>query len=498
MHQVVIGIGGSGARVVECLVHLCLAGLGPERLTVFLIDLDGSNGNVTDLRELIDDYRRVAMDSKRPADVTWGRTKIEMQGLEAWSPIGSDSSGQNLASFLELSHLRTQHPNLARLVESCYGTRELNQDLRGGFRAMPAIGAAVFNSTIDLEAAAWSSLATEVDAALATPSDSRVIVTGSAFGGTGASGFPTVPPRLRRLLKQPTTRLKVAGVLLLPYFSFKAPEETTDDVIARAEDFTVQTHAALTYYARFNESLGYDRMYLLGDASRADYEPAAWGSEQKNPVHFVELLGALACLDFIESSDDAIEKAPVAYIGRRSKAEFAWSDVPKVRGGSVQNALGQSARAALAWHSVLNPAFENWFEGGRRFKASPWIVDLLEAQNLRAGEDRVRDSAAAYSRLLGRHLRWMARLTGAESLHTGTRVNLFQSAAIGFPEEPQGAEPDTIDVKAIPAFAGETPDPSWDIEWIISRLNAQQPKSLTGKGAEGFGVFQAALWNSCA
>lgn len=497
MHQVVIGIGGSGARVVECLVHLCLAGLGPERLTIFLIDLDGSNGNVTDVRELVDDYSRAAMSSARPKDVTWGRTKIAMHGLEAWSPIGSDSSGRNLASFLELAHLRVQHPNLARLVESCYGTRELNQDLRGGFRAMPAIGAAVFGATIDHDAEAWNSLATEVDSALATPSDSRVIVTGSAFGGTGASGFPTVPPRLRRLLKQPKDRLKVGGVLLLPYFSFKAPNEASDDVIARAEDFTVQTHAALTYYSRFNASLGYDRMYLLGDASRADYQSAAWGSEQKNPVHFVELLGALACLDFFDSPDDAIAKFPISYIGRRSKSEFAWPDIPQVRGVSVQTALGQSARVALAWHSVLKPAFRDWFGGGRRFRSSPWIVDLLEAQGLTAGDDRTRGQVATYSRLLGRHLRWMLRLNGAESLSGGTKVELFETGAVTFPENPQGSEPTAINVEGIPSFAGETPAPAWDPQWLLARLNAQSPGALTRNGAEHLGVLQSALWSAC-
>lgn len=496
MQQIVIGIGGSGARVVECLVHLCLAGLGPERLTIFLIDLDGSNGNVTQLRELLDDYERVAMQSARAHGVPWARTRIEMHGLEAWSPIGSDSSGQNLASFLELSHLRTQHPNLARLIESCYGTPELEQDLRGGFRAMPAIGAAVFGATIDRDAEAWKQLASKVDTALATPSDAHVVVTGSAFGGTGASGFPTVPPRLLRLVTEPTDRLSFGGVLLLPYFGFKAPE--ADGVVARAEDFTVQTHAALTYYSRLGPSLGYDRIYLLGDASRADYEPSAWGSEQKNPVHFVELLGALACLDFFESSKDEMKKAPVSYIGRRTKHEFAWPDVPSTGGQNVQKTIGRSARIALTWHSTLKPAFESWFSGEGRFARSPWLVTLLEEQGMRAGDDGVGDGMRAFSRLLARHLRWMVRLNGEESLgRAGTSVRLFESGALTFPEDADAAAP-RVSKARIPAFAMETARPEWAADWMLARVNAESARQLNRQGAQHLGVLQTALWNASA
>ncbi len=494
MYQVVIGVGGSGARVVECLVHLCLAGLGPERLTVFLIDLDGSNGNITQLRELIEDYRRVTAGAARASDVTWAGTKVTMHGIEAWSPIGADASGQDLESFLELAHLRGRHPSLARLLQTCYSTSELSQDLRGGFRAMPSIGAAVFGATIDRQAKPWSDLAQQIDGALAVPSEARVVVAGSAFGGTGASGFPAVPRRLRALLKQPPDSLRVGGVLLLPYFGFKAPD--ADDIVARAEDFTVQTHAALTYYSRYGASLSYDRVYMLGDANRAEYEPVAWGPDQRNPVHFVELLGALACLDFFSSPIADMAATPVAYSGRRAKSEFTWGDVPRVGARSVQQVLGHSARVALAWHSTFLPAFESWFSGSRQFRSTPWLVSLLEDQGYRPGDAGVRDVVSAYSRLLGRHLRWMYRLTGTESVgRAGTTVALFQSGAVAFPN---GDSPVKVDAAEIPGFARETANPSWTVEWLLARLNAQRPNRLKRRGAEGLGVLQSALWNASA
>ena len=43
----VLGIGGTGARCVEAFLQLCAAGLGPESVSVGLIDQDEANGNVS-------------------------------------------------------------------------------------------------------------------------------------------------------------------------------------------------------------------------------------------------------------------------------------------------------------------------------------------------------------------------------------------------------------------------------------------------------------------
>src|SRR4051794_26873422 len=48
-----IGIGGTGARCVEAVLHLCAAGLGPEDLWVGFIDQDADNGNLTDAKDLL-------------------------------------------------------------------------------------------------------------------------------------------------------------------------------------------------------------------------------------------------------------------------------------------------------------------------------------------------------------------------------------------------------------------------------------------------------------
>src|SRR5688500_2676212 len=54
--NVLIGIGGTGSKVVESVVHLCAAGLGPDKLHVFMIDPDQGNGNLTRTKSLIKKY----------------------------------------------------------------------------------------------------------------------------------------------------------------------------------------------------------------------------------------------------------------------------------------------------------------------------------------------------------------------------------------------------------------------------------------------------------
>ena len=51
-----IGVGGTGAKVTQSLLHLSAAGLlpGDGGLTSFLVDADGANGNVLECREVLD------------------------------------------------------------------------------------------------------------------------------------------------------------------------------------------------------------------------------------------------------------------------------------------------------------------------------------------------------------------------------------------------------------------------------------------------------------
>ena len=51
--NILIGVGGTGAKVVESTLHAAVAGLAGDNLTVGLVDQDGSNGNVGRTAQLL-------------------------------------------------------------------------------------------------------------------------------------------------------------------------------------------------------------------------------------------------------------------------------------------------------------------------------------------------------------------------------------------------------------------------------------------------------------
>ena len=56
MKNFIIGIGGTGAKCLEHLLHCCASGLGPEALWVGMVDQDEANGNVSRTKILLNKY----------------------------------------------------------------------------------------------------------------------------------------------------------------------------------------------------------------------------------------------------------------------------------------------------------------------------------------------------------------------------------------------------------------------------------------------------------
>ena len=53
MKNFIVGIGGTGAKCLEHLLHCCSAGLGPDNLWAGMVDQDEANGNVSRTKILL-------------------------------------------------------------------------------------------------------------------------------------------------------------------------------------------------------------------------------------------------------------------------------------------------------------------------------------------------------------------------------------------------------------------------------------------------------------
>ena len=95
----------------------------------------------------------------------------------------------------------------------------------------------------------------------------KIFLVSSIFGGTGASGFPSIARLLREIIKKKniTDGVKIGGALMLPYFSFPKPDLDEEKQVAHANTFW-SNQEELDYYSRMFESGEkiFDELYLAG------------------------------------------------------------------------------------------------------------------------------------------------------------------------------------------------------------------------------------------
>ncbi|MDQ2769115.1 MAG: hypothetical protein M3Y54_01270, partial [Bacteroidota bacterium] len=140
-----IGIGGTGSRVLEAFVHCCASGFGPKgKVHLMLIDPDNGNGNLTRTKTLIQKYRALRAAFKREENNTAFQTDIVIPEGDApfiWSIF--EEADQTLAKYIGYENLKSQDQSLAAVADLLFTQLELDTALNEGFRGHPSIGAVV-------------------------------------------------------------------------------------------------------------------------------------------------------------------------------------------------------------------------------------------------------------------------------------------------------------------------------------------------------------------
>ncbi|MBN2464981.1 hypothetical protein JXD38_05095, partial [candidate division WOR-3 bacterium] len=345
MSRCMVGIGGTGARVLESFVHLCAMGLGPDRVRLLVVDQDRGNGNVNRLEETVKQYRKIRGDFglgalPRPSLFS---TDIELshdaQGAEiiSWEPVpnGGGTSLREYFGYADLANTEsTRH--LADLCDFLYSDKEMDLKWGGGFRGRPSVGAPAMARIRDqITEAPWSDIVRDLQDGCGTEKQARFFVCGSVFGAAGAAGFPTIARVIRNdsMKWDGAANLHIGGAPLLPYFGYPMPNPPpTDRDFADPRGFALNAKAALHYYANaWDAEQVYDAVYLLGnqelDGQDKPFEPD--GLPQKNPAHFIEMHAALAAADFLNRGhEDQPGSTKQYHVGRARLTSVSWQDVP--------------------------------------------------------------------------------------------------------------------------------------------------------------------------
>ncbi|MGB5136822.1 MAG: hypothetical protein WBN89_16815 [Prochlorococcaceae cyanobacterium] len=345
-----IGVGGSGAKCLEALCHLHACGLlqtgtgQPPRLGTFLVEPDQQSTLLARAQTAIARYdkMRVLLGNKAQHFA-----RGELRNYGTWSPLSTASGAISLDQVFPKAVLRTQASGLAALFDCLFPPEEQSAELDVGFRGRPPIGSAVM-SRVSLASEAqtgqWQQMLSDIQAAAGAGEAPTIHLFGSVFGGTGASGVPTLGQMLKSWLEDlGLTSVRVNASLLLPYFDFEGQGQEGTGVHAEARNFQLNTDAALQYL-RSSGTTCFDHVYLIGSDIKARYGFSIGGRSQSNAAHVVELLAALGLR---HSLQPAAEDDYAYVLSRAAPNQISWNDIPDNK--AVGQGLSRGARFAVAW-----------------------------------------------------------------------------------------------------------------------------------------------------
>ena len=275
-------IGGSGLRVFRSLIMTLASGyrIDNYRVCPCLVDPHLQSEELTEVSDLIDRYTKVYKDENEGFFST--QISADLTNLNV---MESDRiSNRSFGDFIGKSSYTPESPE-SMLIDMLYSKQNLETSMSVGFKGSPNVGSVVFQDFINSK---WF-------AKFKPNINDKVLLIGSLFGGTGASGIPAIASAI----KNKNANIKVGVISLIPYYELMDPRAGAIHHHIDSRNFEPKSSAAIRYY--INHSENFDRFYVFGDSvkKRIPYDE----EKQGNAAHFIEFAAALAAKDFAETTD---------------------------------------------------------------------------------------------------------------------------------------------------------------------------------------------------
>ncbi len=382
----VLAFGGTGSRCLEALTYLAAARVLRAPMHVLMIDPDQSNGNVDMARSQLLRYHRIHDKIEGGGDEEGSHPAFFSTPINASLPPSGffwqhDSTNNFFRDQIGLSSL---DEDSRQLVELLYDSHDLNQiDLSKGYWGRSHIGSLDLFQTLGSRTVSLQNASDESPDALevffarlrsaAQKGEPRLLVFGSIFGGTGASGLPAVPPLLQKLFKEQEgllAKVRLGCVQMTPYFTFG--QGTSHDPDSALHPLATQ--AALYHYALAD--VGYEAIYLVGAPKRTPLsggnEPG--GAAQRNDPHYAELTAGLAAVHFALQPPKAGERNVFATGGKT----VGWETLPHANTYLLREHFTSFASFCLVHGGVFYDRLASGRHSGDR-----WLHDLVGKDNQR-------------------------------------------------------------------------------------------------------------------
>ena len=359
----VFGIGGTGSRVLRSLTILLASGIdcGNDTIVPIIIDPDTSGGDLKRTVSLMQTYtdirKQLAFDGANQNEFF----KTEMNQVVQNFQLPLDNKVQTL-KFEDYMGVSSMGSNNQSLMSMLFSDKNLKSDMNVGFKGNPNIGSVVLNQ--------FSQSQEFLDFANNFQQGDRIFIISSIFGGTGASGFPLLLKTLRGNNTIPNFALinnaVIGAITVLPYFNLKQNPNSAID----STTFISKTKSALAYYDKnISGNNSIDALYYVADDINNVYDNYEGGVNQKNAAHLVELISALAIVDFVNNINNRL--TPTIH------KEFGIKDLPNGINDVILSDFAKGTenimRDCLIRMFLFTKYNKNCLE--KQYEHQPWAID---------------------------------------------------------------------------------------------------------------------------
>lgn len=392
----VIAIGGTGNKILESIVYaacadaFCTADGEPlNMLDMLSVDVDAACGNTTRAKRAAEFYEEVrGVFAASPYRHHGFHTQVN---VDRWSM----NLSKRASSVQQMSRGSTRDQLLARAL---FSETEARLEYSEGFRGHPDLGVLFFAEMLDgLEEARREGLPDELNALIdrmdrdiAAGRTVRLILCGSIFGGTGASGIPALSKYFHARYAGKREHFIMGSMLMLPYYSVPpANVDEQQEIAVNSDEFLDKARTALQYYGM--ESMirssdtdpngVYDAVYLLGLPPEYFVTTRIYstGSQsQENDAHMLEWLAARCVAQFMRTGFRGADAHNIdCYYYQWHTPCFAWASFDE-DAALYQARYGGLIKSAAVFFSECHPTLRkrivrNSRRAGRVSYAAPYF-----------------------------------------------------------------------------------------------------------------------------
>lgn len=143
-HLIAVGIGGSGAKCVEALMHLAVSGHAPSSIYPILIDQDTSNGNVDRCKSVIKSYSdlRNRIDGRQE---WFFKSTVELQ--EKLLPLTPQDIKSNYRAAIGETMIKDE--TALAIIQALFLKNQLDEGLDFGYKKRAHMGSILFRQMLD-------------------------------------------------------------------------------------------------------------------------------------------------------------------------------------------------------------------------------------------------------------------------------------------------------------------------------------------------------------